>query len=157
MTISLLLVSGKGPYSAAIRLAQRLKGYARPDITHIALLVDGARPVVIESVSRGVVMTPLKRWQRTAATHFIVPLDAAPRDHAEMAAYLIHQADVHTRYDWFSILTIGLHLVTGGTLSLSLDDGQICSALAASCLTRRGDIFENPNTVMPAQIAQIER
>lgn len=155
-TVDLILVEGTGIYSRAIRLAQRMTGFG-PDagVTHVAIKVtDDDSSAVIEAKSNGVTLTAWPAWVRTADPHQIVPVAAEPLDATEMADYVVTCANRHNRYDWLTIVSIGLHLVTGGLISISLDDHNICSGLAANMLTRRGDLFDNANTVMPAEIAR---
>lgn len=151
--MQLILVRGDAWTDTVIRWAQGLRGCRHADVTHVALLAQGT---VYESVSSGTRAVPWDTWTHRATcpyeTRPLVMPDAMEQNAVRYLQWVVvHRDD----YDWFTILSDGLHLLTGGLISLSLEDGATCSGLVASALTRRGDIFPNPTTTLPADIAAI--
>src|SRR5262249_25849934 len=61
---------------------------------------------------------------------------------------------LHQKYGWFTILSIGLSLLTGGKFTFGFDDQSICSGLVARSLERTNAIFNRtPSHIMPADLA----
>jgi len=118
---------------------------------HTALIVspDGA---LIEALGPGIQRNTLAAYQGTQYT--IVHIDASDEDRKEMVAFAEHY--VGGQYDWATIVSITLSLVTGAKVSFGFAGQLICSGLVARALERTSAIFdEEPSHVMPAELAKM--
>ena len=71
-----------------------------------------------------------------------------------MVAFAEHW--VGGRYDWATIVSITLSLLTGAKFSFGFAGQQICSGLVARALERTTAIFDQePSHVMPAELAKM--
>ena len=136
-----ILTHGGEVFSRLIQLGQALRytGADRPYTfwNHTALVVsnDGA---LVEALGAGVHRTTLAAYARTQYT--VVRIDASAEDRREMVAFAEHW--IGARYDWATIASIGLSLLTGAKLSFGFAGQLICSGLVARALERTSVIFE---------------
>ena len=150
-----ILTHGGELFSRLIQIGQQLR-YAGTDQpytywNHTALIVsnDGA---LVEALGAGVHRTTLAAYDQTQYT--VVAIDASAEDRAEMVAFAEHW--IGARYDWATIVSIGLSLLTGAKFSFGFAGQLICSGLVARALERTATIFEDePSHVMPAGLAKM--
>jgi len=84
----------------------------------------------------------------------VVHIDASDDDRKEMVAFADHW--VGGQYDWATIVSITLSLLTGLKLRFGFPGQLICSGLVARALERTTAIFdEEPSHVMPAELAKM--
>ena len=150
-----ILTHGGEFFSRVIQFGQGLRfmGKDRPYTywNHSALIVsaDGA---LIEALGPGVQRNTLASYKGTQYT--VVHIDASDEDRKEMVAFAEHY--VGGQYDWATIVSITLSLLTGARLSFGFTGQQICSGLVARALERTTAIFdEEPSHVMPAELAKM--
>ncbi|HYU81450.1 MAG TPA: hypothetical protein VFA31_01800, partial [Candidatus Polarisedimenticolia bacterium] len=145
-----ILTHGGEFFSRVIQFGQglRFSGKDRPYTywNHSALIVsaDGA---LIEALGPGIRRNTLADYRGTQYT--VVHIEASDEDRKEMVAFAEHW--VGGRYDWATIVSITLSLLTGAKLSFGFAGQLICSGLVARALERTTAIFdEEPSHVMPA-------
>jgi uncharacterized protein YycO len=150
-----ILTHGAEFFSRLIQLGQGLRytGADRPFTywNHTALIVssDGA---IVEALGPGVRRNTLAAYDETQYT--VVHVDASAEDRAEMVAFAEHW--IGARYDWATIVSIVISLVTGAKFSFGFAGQLICSGLVARALERTTAIFEDePSHVMPAGLAKM--
>jgi hypothetical protein len=150
-----ILTHGAEFFSRLIQLGQGLR-YTGADRlftywNHSALIVsaDGA---IVEALGPGVRRNTLAEYDQTQYT--VVHIDASEEDRAEMVAFAQHW--IGARYDWATIVSIAVSLVTGAKFSFGFAGQLICSGLVARALERTTAIFEEePSHVMPAGLAKM--
>jgi len=160
-TGDVILVRNTGPISGLIRfgervryagwwaslgrVAQSLTGTAPPDrpqdpwyVNHAAVYVNGA---LIEAGPKGLVRSPANKYDGkpiVIARLSDVRPDASAVEIDALASFAIEQLNRHDKYDWLSILSIVLEIVTPARLDISWDGALICSAFAAQCWEHAG-------------------
>src|SRR6266403_1087041 len=142
-----ILTHGGEFFSRVIHFGQglRLAGKDRPYTywSHSALIV---------ALGPGVQRNTLASYKGTQYT--VVHIDASDEDRKEMVAFAEHW--VGGQYDWATIVSITLSLLTGLKLSFGFPGQLICSGLVARALERTSAIFdEEPSHVMPAELAKM--
>jgi len=150
-----ILTHGGELFSRLIQLGQALR-YTGADSpytfwNHTALIVseDGA---LIEALGAGVRRSTLAAYEPTQYT--IVRIEASDADRREMAAFAEHW--IGAEYDWATLVSIALSLLTGAELSFGFAGQLICSGLVARAPERTTVIFEEePSHVMPAGLAKL--
>ena len=150
-----ILTHGAEFFSRLIQLGQgiRYTGVDRPFTywNHTALIVsaDGA---IVEALGPGVRRNSLAEYDQTQYT--VVHVTASREDRAEMVAFAEHW--IGARYDWATIVSIVISLLTGAKFSFGFAGQLICSGLVARALERTTAIFEEePSHVMPAGLAKM--
>ena len=150
-----ILTHGGEFWSRVIHFGQGLRfvGKDQPYTywNHTALIVsaDGG---LVEALGAGVHRTTLDAYRATQYT--VVHVEASQEDRREMVAFAEHW--IGARYDWATIVSIGLSLLTGAKLSFGFAGQLICSGLVARALERTTAIFdEEPSHVMPAGLAKM--
>src|SRR5205085_771626 len=149
-----ILTHGGEFFSRVIQFGQGLRftGKDAPYTywNHSALIVsaDGA---IIEALGPGVRRNTLAAYHGTQYT--VVHIDASDEDRKEMVAFAEHF--VGGRYDWATIVSITLSLLTGAKFSFGFAGQQICSGLVARALERTTATQPSPNattaSTAPAQ------
>ena len=125
-----ILTHGGEFFSRVIQFGQGLRfiGKDHPYTywNHSALIVsaDGA---LIEALGPGVRRNTLADYKGTQYT--VVHIEASDEDRKEMVAFAEHW--VGGQYDWATIVSITLSLLTGAKLSFGFAGQQICSGLVA--------------------------
>jgi hypothetical protein len=150
-----ILTHGGEFFSRLIQIGQGLR-YAGADApytywNHTALIVstDGA---IVEALGAGVRRGSLADYAQTQYT--VVHVDASAEDRGEMVAFAEHW--IGARYDWATIASIAISLLTGAKFSFGFAGQLICSGLVARALERTTVIFdEEPSHVMPAGLAKL--
>jgi uncharacterized protein YycO len=108
---------------------------------------------LIEAIGTGIVVSPLDKY---AQSNFAIvrPDSWNDRDIAQAVRYAFQQ--VGAKYGFLTLVSCGLHMLTGGKLVIGLDGTQICSGLVARCLERGDTVFEHhaPATITPADLAR---
>jgi len=150
-----ILTHGGEFFSRVIQFGQglRFSGKDRPYTywNHSALIVSGDG-ALIEALGPGVQRNTLKAYHGTQYT--VVHIDASDEDRREMVAFAEHY--VGGRYDWATIISITLSLLTGAKFSFGFPGQLICSGLVARALERTAAIFDDePSHVMPAELAKM--
>ena len=150
-----ILTHGGEFFSRVIQVGQGLRfmGKDAPYTywNHSALIVsaDGA---LIEALGPGVRRNTLAAYRDTQYT--VVHIDASDEDRKEMVAFAEHW--VGSPYDWATIVSITVSLLTGAKFSFGFAGQLICSGLVARALERTAAIFdEEPSHVMPAELAKM--
>ena len=150
-----ILTHGGEFFSRVIQFGQGLRfmGKDQPYTywNHTALIVsaDGA---LIEALGPGIRRNTLAGYKGTQYT--VVHIEASDEDRKEMVAFAEHW--VGGQYDWATIVSITLSLLTGAKLSFGFAGQLICSGLVARALERTTAIFdEEPSHVMPAELAKM--
>jgi hypothetical protein len=150
-----ILTHGGEFFSRVIHFGQGLRymGKDQPFTywNHSALIVsaDGA---LIEALGPGVRRNSLAAYKDTQYT--VVHIDASPEDRAQMVAFAEHW--VGAQYDWATIVSITISLLTGLKLAFGFAGQLICSGLVARALERTSAIFdEEPSHVVPAELAKM--
>ena len=150
-----ILTHGGEFFSRVIQFGQGLRYMGRDNAftywNHSALIVsaDGG---LIEALGPGVRRNTLAAYKDTQYT--VVHIDASAEDRAEMVAFAEHW--VGAQYDWATIVSITISLLTGAKLSFGFAGQLICSGLVARALERTTAIFdEEPSHVVPAGLAKM--
>jgi uncharacterized protein YycO len=150
-----ILTHGAELFSRLIQIGQGLRyvGADRPYTywNHTALIVsdEGA---LVEALGAGVRRSTLAAYDQTQYT--VVRIDASDEDRHEMVAFAEHW--IGAKYDWATIVSIALSLLTGAKFSFGFAGQLICSGLVARALERTTVIFEEePSHVMPAGLAKL--
>lgn len=152
---NLILVQGGGQWeSRLIRAAQRVQYRGdRAEFaawTHVALITehDGR---IIEATSRGV----HENWAFNYDRWMPVAVPASSEARSAMVAYARAAVAGHERYGWAQIVSIGLTLALGASISLCPPGTAICSQLVAMALQAGGVPLPwlSLATVMPADLA----
>ena len=111
-----------------------------------------ANGAIIEALGPGVQRNTLAAYHGTQYT--VVHIEASDEDRKEMVAFAEHW--IGGRYDWATIVSITLSLLTGAKFSFGFAGQQICSGLVARALERTTAIFDQePSHVMPAELAKM--
>jgi hypothetical protein len=150
-----ILTHGAEFFSRLIQIGQRLR-YTGADQrytywNHTALIVseDGA---IVEALGIGVRRNTLAEYDHTQYT--VVHIQASEEDRTEATAFAEHW--IGAKYDWATIASIGVSLLTGAKFSFGFAGQLICSGLVARALERTTAIFEEePSHVMPAGLAKM--
>src|SRR5712691_4490174 len=125
-----ILTHGGEFFSRVIQFGQGLRftGKDRPYTywNHSALIVSG-NGGLIEALGPGVQRNTLAAYHGTQYT--VVHIDASDEDRKEMVAFAEHW--VGGQYDWATIVSITLSLLTGAKFSFGFAGQQICSGLVA--------------------------
>lgn len=153
-----ILTRGEVFYSRLIRLGQYFffgkaeAKYCR--INHAALIVS-KNGDLIEALGNGVCRTNISHYQKK--DYIVVNLsDKLCNDWARNNVVQFAKSVVGDKYDWATIISICLMVLTAGKLKLSFGSCRhyICSGLVASALTRTALLFDiEPTHVMPAHLA----
>jgi hypothetical protein len=150
-----ILTHGGEFFSRVIQFGQglRFSGKDHPYTywNHSALIVsaDGA---LIEALGPGVRRNTLAAYHGTQYT--VVHIEASDEDRKEMVAFTEHW--IGAPYDWLTIVSITLSLLTGARFSFGFAGQLICSGLVARALERTTAIFDDePSHVMPAELAKM--
>jgi uncharacterized protein YycO len=149
-----ILTHGAEFFSRVIHIGQglRYRDADRPYTfwNHSALITSDAGDLV-EALGPGVSRNTLAAYHDTQYT--VVHVEASDEDRRQMVAFAEHY--VGGRYDWVTIASITVSLLTGLKLSFGFPGQLICSGLVARALERTSLIFdEEPSHVMPADLAK---
>ncbi len=150
-----ILTHGGELFSALIRIGQSLR-FRGPDArfaywNHAAIFVssDGA---IVEALGPRVARRSIADYDGTQYT--VVHIDASAEDRSEAVAFAEHA--IGAKYDWATIVSIALSLLTGAKLSFGFAGQMICSGLVARALERTTVIFDDePSHIMPADLAKL--
>jgi hypothetical protein len=150
-----ILTHGGELFSRLIQIGQALRftGADAPFAywNHTALIVSETGDL-IQALGTGVARGALADYEATQYT--VVPIDASDEDRREMVAFAEHW--LGAKYDWATIVSITLSLLTGLKLSFGFPGQLMCSGLVARALERTRVIFEDePSHVMPAGLAKM--
>jgi uncharacterized protein YycO len=149
-----ILTHRKHPVSRLIRLAQKIRGRERKYSywSHAAVIVDRDGSLV-EAESRGVIRSPLSKYE-PVEYHLVVLGDTADeRDRRQVAAFA--ESLVGQPFGFLDLFSVGLSLFTGAKLNVSYESHLMCSALVARALERTDAIFhDEPSHMLPADLAR---
>ena len=150
-----ILTHGAEFWSRVIQFGQGLRfsgkdsGYTYWNHSALIVSADGA---LIEALGPGVRRSSLKAYVDTQYT--VVHIDASDEDRREVVAFAEHW--IGASYDWATIVSITLSLLTGAKFSFGFAGQLICSGLVARALERTTLVFdEEPSHVMPAELAKM--
>jgi uncharacterized protein YycO len=140
-----------------IRFGQRLRfsGEDRKYCwwNHAAMIVSSDGDLV-EALNAGVRRTHITAYGSTEYTLVhLQPTVANQHDREQsigFATWCLGQP-----YDWLTIASISLSLITGGKFTFGFEGQSICSGLVARSLERTSAIFNRtPSHIMPADLAK---
>ena len=149
-----ILTHGHHPVSRMLRLAQKVRGRERKYSywSHAAVIVDGDGSLV-EAESRGVIRSPLSKYQ--PAEYHVVHLgsSADERDRRQVAAFA--ESLIGQPFGFLDMFSVGLSLFTGAKVNISYASHLMCSALVARALERTSAIFPDEAAhMLPADLAR---
>lgn len=117
---------------------------------HVGLVVDGFGST-IEAFSSGVKYGSLARYRALDYAYVSTGLSADDREQAVGFA----ESCLNSGYDWVTIASIGLSLLTGARVSVGYDGHEICSGLVARALERGWAVFpRDASHLTPADLAK---
>lgn len=120
--------------------------------SHAALIV-GYHGELIEALAPGLVCDNLSRYK--GVEYHYVTTDLDERDRERVRRYGVTMARRHTLYDYLEIVSLGLQLLTGATVTFTTGSHTICSGFVATALERTDAIFTRAaNTMLPADLAE---
>jgi hypothetical protein len=152
-----ILTHSSAIYGALIRFGEALR-YLGPDKifahwNHAAIFINDAGDI-IEALGGGVQQRNISVYEGTE--YVVVQLPAATTAPDRQQAVEFAQFCLSDSYGWFTIVSIGLCLITGAKFGFGVDGQQICSALVARSIERIGEIFPEaePWHLTPADLAK---
>lgn len=157
-----ILLTGRksqGPVSLAIKLGQRLRGYApeHRQFSHAALVVSDHGDIV-EAEAKGVVRSHVSKYK--PGDYAIIPVDMGPLDRAQVLEFADAVVAARTKYGYWTFASLVIFCATAPvpfipTLYVEPAGTAICSGFVADALTRAGCIWPRPAfAMMPADLAQ---
>jgi len=140
--------------SRLIRLAQKIRGRERRYSywSHAALIIDREGNLV-EAESKGVVVSPLSKYEQVE--YHVVHLgdSADQRDREQAVAFALSL--VGKPFGYLDLFSVGLSLLTGAKINVAYESHLTCSALVARALERTSAIFDDePGHMLPADLAR---
>lgn len=147
----LVLVHGKDVYGRIIQIGQNFRYRNSPYAywTHAAIIVD-SQGGLIEANSSGIGYKNISNYRYNI--YKIINTNASLEDREEIVTYL--KSCIGTKYDWLTILSVGLSMLTGLRYNFGVDEEYICSGLAAKALERTKAIFPRDcGHMTPADLA----
>jgi hypothetical protein len=153
-----ILTHGHGFFSGMIRFGEALrvhgedKEYDYSYWNHAALIAtsDGG---LIEATGRGV--KPAKLSDYTPRDVQLVRIQATEADRREVVAFAEWVLKSRASYNWPTIASIALTVLTGCKLAFFVDGEFICSGLVARALERTTAVFNlDPVHITPADLAK---
>jgi uncharacterized protein YycO len=150
-----LLTHGNSWTSKLIRFGQTLR-YTGADRVytrwnHAAIFV-AENGDIVEALGSGVQRRNVAVYKDTEY-HVVRLQNVLDINRQHEAAFAL--ACLNDNYGFFTILSIGLSLLSGSKLGFGVDGQEVCSALVARCLERTGEIFQqDPWHMTPADLAK---
>lgn len=139
--------------SRLIRFGERFRyrGVNRPFAywSHAVAVVSDDGDIV-EALGRGVTAGHITKY--AGSDYVYVRVQAKDADRAQMAAFA--QSRAGEDYGFMTIISIVFSLLTTGRLRFQLAGTEICSGLVARMLERGDYIWDEPASVMPADLAR---
>lgn len=112
-------------------------------------MVVDSEGTLVEAESRGVVRSPLAKYQ--PQEYELIHVDP-PRPEATVA---YAQAQVGQAFGYLELFSLGVWLLTGWRLKFRRADHQVCSSLAARALEEGGaEVGGDPTFMLPADLAR---
>lgn len=146
----ILTHSPDGVFGKLIRFGQRLRyrGEDKPFawFNHAALVVS--RSELIEAQGRGIVKSCPDDYEEQWYAYIGTGLDNIER--RKVLAYAERVVDLHTKYGWAQIASIGLSLLLGSKVQFGASGQNICSGFVAAALQTGGYWFERDNKIAQA-------
>jgi uncharacterized protein YycO len=149
-----ILTHAHHPVSRMLRLAQKVRGRERKYSywSHAAVIVDEDGSLV-EAEARGVVRSPLSKYEPVEYHLVHLGSSADDRDRKQVAAFA--ESLVGQPFGFLDMFSVGLSLFTGAKLNVSYASHLMCSALVARALERTSAIFnDEPAHMLPADLAR---
>jgi hypothetical protein len=148
-----LVTHGTAWTSNLIRFGQRLRyrGPNRPFAhwSHAVAVVSDAGDI-IEALGRGVTSGTIDKYKNTDYSY--VRIQASEEDRGEMATFA--WGEDGKKYGFLTLVSIAFGLLSTGRLTFRLSGTEICSGLVAQMLIRGIYSWEDPASVMPADLAR---
>lgn len=150
----LLLHHASALHSKLIRFGEGLRFHGKDHQfaywNHASFVVD--QHSIVEALGSGVECSELSKYAGSDFVRVRVRWDWHDRDQAVDFAL----SQVGSEYGFVTLVGVGLHMLTGGKLTVGLDGTQICSGLVARCLERGPTVFEHhdPSNITPADLAR---
>ena len=143
------------PYwtSRIIRFGQRLRyDNAHAFYNHVAVAYD-SQGTIVEALGHGVEKRHISVYEDTP--YYVVKTGAGSGDRRQVVNFLDSVLEARCAYDYLTLASVALTLLTGFSVTFGRSQTAICSGLAASCLVRCGEIFPvPPEQVTPAGLAE---
>lgn len=151
-----ILTHGKSFYSFLIRFGQGLRFHGEDRKytwwSHAAVIVSPGGDL-IEALGPGVKQTNISKYKPTEF-HLVELADLAD-DHDRDQVVQFARWALGQEYGWFTIASIAMSLLLGGSFTFGFDGQAICSGLVARALERTNAIFDrSPSHIMPADLAK---
>ena len=149
-----ILTHAHHPVSRMLRLAQKVRGRERKYSywSHAAVIVDTDGSLV-EAESRGVIRSPLSKYEPEEYHLVDLGKSADERDRKQVAAFA--ESLVGQPFGFLDMFSVGLSLFTGAKINVSYASHLMCSALVARALERTDAIFQDePSHMLPADLAR---
>jgi uncharacterized protein YycO len=149
-----ILTHAHHPVSRMLRLAQKVRGRERKYSywSHVAVIVDKDGSLV-EAESRGVVRSPLSKYEATEYHLVHLGHTADQRDRKQVAIFA--ESLVGQPFGYLDMFSVGISLFTGAKINVSYASHLMCSALVARALERTDAIFpDEPAHMLPADLAR---
>jgi uncharacterized protein YycO len=140
--------------SRLIRVAQKIRGRERRYAywSHAALIID-ADANLIEAESKGVVISPLSKYEQVE--YHVVHLGDSADDRDRQQTVAFAKSLVGQPFGFLDLFSVGLSLLTGAKFNVSYRSHLMCSALVARSLERTWAIFDDePAHMLPADLAR---
>jgi uncharacterized protein YycO len=137
-----------------IRLAQKIRGRERRYSywSHAAVIVDRDGSLV-EAESRGVIRSPLSKYEPEEYHLVDLGSSADDRDRRQVAAFA--ESLVGQPFGFLDMFSVALSLFTGAKVNVSYESHLMCSALVARALERTDAVFpDEPSHMLPADLAR---
>ncbi len=115
---------------------------------HAVWVSDGE---LIEALGHGVTASPYDKYKDVEFHVVHSNLNEVERSDAD--AFVRYEMQVHARYGFVTIVSIGLSLLTGLKFTFGTPGTSICSGLVAAALAAN-QWREDPSHVMPADLAK---
>ena len=142
-TGDVLLIRGTATISKLIMLVQ--------PYSHVVPLLDSENGA--DAQAYGCVERPVSVYDDTPRV--LVRVDASADDRDQISAFLESVLAARWKYGYLQFAAVTLAMLTGWKLTFGVAGTSICSALAASALTRAGFIFDTePAYVTPKALAE---
>lgn len=140
-------------YSWLIDFGQKLRFKKQPSYYTHAAIITGNSGELVEALGTGVKEDNISKYRNVFYTY--VEIDAEDKPRQWVKEYAQTMAKRRTSYGWLEILSLGIQILTGLRVALSLDGHMICSGLVATALERTGVIFpRNASCMMPVDLAE---
>jgi hypothetical protein len=138
----------------AIKVGSLLRRYRAPyrRFCHTALVI-GADGMLAEALARGVVRSPLAKYDD--ADYILVRTGVSEHDQEQIRAYARSVLHAKARYGFATYVGLAIYCVTAAQVCAPGAGTAVCSGFVAEALTRAGYVWARPPFAMlPADLAE---